>query len=251
MTRSNRVHIFWLRHGISVLTALLLLVSCGKPITPENPIKREKINDGVNRKILLEDKFPWAQSFARITAYTPDGEQRFKVQVRSKQDSILWAAISDDMIGLRVGKCIVIEDSAAFTSTLLGLDWSGSASDLAGVTGIEVPFQYLNRIMRGQLIGWDEALRYRFNADRDLWMSEYDLGPKRYVRAALDRDLHLAELIIQDPAEIAQIKYFEYDERTRYPKRIELTLVSRPEYKVVIDISDIRTEGPYNTPFSF
>lgn len=251
MTRSNRVHISWLRHGISVLTALLLLVSCGKPITPENPIKREKINDGVNRKILLEDKFPWAQSFARITAYTPDGEQRFKVQVRSKQDSILWAAISDDMIGLRVGKCIVIKDSAAFTSTLLGLDWSGSASDLAGVTGIEVPFQYLNRIMRGQLIGWDEALRYRFNADRDLWMSEYDLGPKRYVRAALDRDLHLAELIIQDPAEIAQIKYFEYDERTRYPKRIELTLVSRPEYKVVIDISDIRTEGPYNTPFSF
>lgn len=251
MTRSNRVHISWLRHGISVLTALLLLISCGKPITPENPIKREKINDGVNRKILLEDKFPWTQSFARITAYTPDGEQRFKVQVRSKQDSILWAAISDDMIGLRVGKCIVIKDSAAFTSTLLGLDWSGSASDLAGVTGIEVPFQYLNRIMRGQLIGWDEALRYRFNADRDLWMSEYDLGTNRYVRAALDRDLHLAELIIQDPAEIAQIKYFEYDERTRYPKRIELTLVSRAEYKVVIDISDIRTEGPYNTPFSF
>jgi len=251
MTRSNRVHISWLRHGISVLTALLLLVSCGKPITPENPIKREKINDGVNRKILLEDKFPWTQSFARITAYTPDGEQRFKVQVRSRQDSILWAAISDDMIGLRVGKCIVIKDSAAFTSTLLGLEWSGSASDLAGVTGIEVPFQYLNRILRGQLIGWDEALRYRFNADRDLWMSDYDLGPKRYVRAALDRDLHLAELIIQDPAEIAQIKYFEYDERTRYPRRIELTLVSRPEYKVVIDISDIRTEGPYNTPFSF
>ena len=251
MTRSNRVHISWLRHGISVLTALLLLVSCGKPITPENPIKREKINDGVNRKILLEDRFPWTQSFARITAYTPDGEQRFKVQVRSRQDSILWAAISDDMIGLRVGKCIVIKDSAAFTSTLLGLEWSGSASDLAGVTGIEVPFQYLNRILRGQLIGWDEALRYRFNADRDLWMSDYDLGPKRYVRAALDRDLHLAELIIQDPAEIAQIKYFEYDERTRYPRRIELTLVSRPEYKVVIDISDIRTEGPYNTPFSF
>jgi hypothetical protein len=155
------------------------------------------------------------------------------------------------MIGLRVGKCIVIKDSAAFTSTLLGLDWTGSASDLAGVTGIEVPFQYLNRIMRGQLIGWDEALRYRFNADRDLWMSEYELSSKRNVRVALDRDLYLSEIIIQDPAEIAQIKYFEYDERTRYPKKIELTLVSRPEYKVVIDISDIRTEGPYNTPFSF
>ena len=54
------------------------------------------------------------------------------LEVRSKQDSILWTAISDDMIGLRVGKCIVIEDSAAFTSTLLGLDWTGSASDLAG-----------------------------------------------------------------------------------------------------------------------
>jgi hypothetical protein len=82
-------------------------------------------------------------------------------------------------------------------------------------------------------------------------MSEYELSSKRNVRVALDRDLYLSEIIIQDPAEIAQIKYFEYDERTRYPKKIELTLVSRPEYKVVIDISDIRTEGPYNTPFSF
>ena len=155
------------------------------------------------------------------------------------------------MIGLRVGKAIVIKDSAAFTSTLLGLDWTGSASDLAGVTGIEVPFQYLNRILRGQLIGWDEALKYRFNADRDLWMSDYELGSNRQVRAALDRDLFLAELIIQDPTEIAQIKYLEWDERTRYPRQIELTLVSRPEYKVVIEITDIRTEGPYNTPFSF
>lgn len=231
--------------------ASLMLTNCGKPISPENPLKREKINDGVSRKILLEDGFPWTQSFARITAYTPEGEQRFKVQVRSKQDSILWAAISDDMIGLRVGKAIVIKDSAAFTSTLLGLDWTGSASDLAGVTGIEVPFQYLNRILRGQLIGWDEALKYRFNADRDLWMSDYELGSDRQVRPALDRDLFLAELIIQDPTEIAQIKYLEWDERTRYPRQIELTLVSRPEYKVVIEITDIRTEGPYNTPFSF
>jgi hypothetical protein len=82
-------------------------------------------------------------------------------------------------------------------------------------------------------------------------MSDYELGAERQVRVALDRDLYLSELIIQDPKEIAQIKYFEYDERTRYPKKIELTLVSRPEYKVIIDISDIRTEGPYNTPFSF
>ena len=51
-----------------------------------------------------------------------------------------WAAISDDMIGLRVGKAIVIGDSAAFTSTLLGLDWTGSAHDLAGMTGVESSF---------------------------------------------------------------------------------------------------------------
>src|SRR5210317_2340859 len=185
--------------------ALAVLTGCGGPLSAEKPLRREKISDGVSRKIIIEDKFAWAQSFTRITAYTPEGEQRFKVQVRSKQDSILWAAISDDMIGLRVGKAIVIKGSAAFTSTLLGLDWTGSASDLAGVTGIEVPFQYLNRILRGQLIGWDEALKYRFNADRDLWMSDYELGSDRQVRAALDRDLFLAELIIQDPTEIAQI----------------------------------------------
>jgi len=129
-----------------LLAGSLLIVSCGRTISPENPLKREKINDGVSRKIIVEDKFEWAQIFTRIEANTPDGEQKFRVQVRSKKDSLLWAAISDDMIGLRVGKAIVIEDSAAFTSTLLGLDWTGSAQDLAGMTGVEVPFQYLNRL---------------------------------------------------------------------------------------------------------
>jgi len=102
--------------------ALAVLTGCGGPLSVEKPLRREKISDGVSRKIIIEDKFTWAQSFTRISAETPDGEQRFRVQVRSKQDSILWAAISDDMIGLRVGKAIVINDSAAF---FLYFAWCG------------------------------------------------------------------------------------------------------------------------------
>ena len=168
--------------------ALAVLTGCGGPLSAEKPLRREKISDGVSRKIIIEDKFAWAQSFTRISAETPDGEQRFRVQVRSKQDSILWAAISDDMIGLRVGKAIVINDSAAFSSTLLGVEWTGSAHDLAGVTGIEVPFQYLNRLLRGQLIGTNEALRYRYDGNGDHWITQYSISSDRTVTVALDRD---------------------------------------------------------------
>ena len=112
--------------------------NCGRTISPEKPLRRENIGEGTSRKIIVEDKFSWTQAFTKISANTPDGEQRFRVQIRSKQDSILWAAISDDMIGLRVGKAIVIRDSAAFTSTLLGMEWTGSAADLATITGIDL-----------------------------------------------------------------------------------------------------------------
>ena len=118
------------RHILRIVTplfvgiALAVLTGCGGPLSVEKPLRREKISDGVSRKIIVEDRFAWTQSFTRISAETPDGEQRFRVQVRSKQDSILWAAISDDMIGLRVGKAIVINDSAAFSSTLLGVEWT-------------------------------------------------------------------------------------------------------------------------------
>src|SRR6056300_1688351 len=233
-----------------VVGASLMLTNCGKPISPENPLKREKINDGVSRKILLEDGFPWTQSFARITAYTPEGEQRFKVQVRSKQDSILWAAISDDMIGLRVGKAIVIKDSAAFSSTLLGMEWTGSAHDLAGVTGIEVPFQYLNRLLRGQLIGTNEALRYRYDGNGDHWITQYSISSDRTVTVALDRDLHMSFVLIEDPFESVFIQYKSVDEKTGYPNDIEITIKSQPDYKVTIEVTEIRTGGPFNTPFS-
>lgn len=240
-----------------VLRAVVLVVlstflaNCGRTISPENPLKREKIGDGTSRKIIVEDRFVWNQTFTKITATTPDGEQRFKVQVRSKQDSILWAAISDDMIGLRVGKAIVIGDSAAFTSTLLGLDWTGSASELAEITGVEVPFQYLNKLLRGQLIDAEPAMRYKFNAEKDLWKTEYALSRGRKVTAWLDRELRLRHITVVDQKEVVDIDYPKSDERTGYPMELVVTLASRPDYKVEIEVVEIRTEGPYNTPFSF
>ena len=230
--------------------ALAVLTGCGGPLSVEKPLRREKISDGVSRKIIIEDKFTWAQSFTRISAETPDGEQRFRVQVRSKQDSILWAAISDDMIGLRVGKAIVINDSAAFSSTLLGVEWTGSAHDLAGVTGLEVPFQYLNRLLRGQLIGTNEALRYRYDGNGDHWIAQYSISSDRTVTVALDRNLHMSFVLIEDPFESVFIQYKSVDEKTGYPNDIEITIKSQPDYKVTIEVTEIRTGGPFNTPFS-
>jgi hypothetical protein len=230
--------------------ALAVLTGCGGPLSAEKPFRREKISDGVSRKIIVEDRFAWTQSFTRISAETPDGQQRFRVQIRSKQDSILWAAISDDMIGLRVGKAIVINDSAAFSSTLLGVEWTGSANDLAGVTGIEVPFQYLNRLLRGQLIGTNEAMRYRYDGNGDHWVTQYAISRGRAVTVALDRDLHMSYVLIEDPLESVFIQYKNVDEETGYPTEITITVKSQPDYKVTIEVTEIRTGGPFNTPFS-
>ena len=230
--------------------ALAVLTGCGGPLSVEKPLRREKISDGVSRKIIVEDRFAWTQSFTRISAETPDGQQRFRVQIRSKQDSILWAAISDDMIGLRVGKAIVINDSAAFSSTLLGVEWTGSANDLAGVTGIEVPFQYLNRLLRGQLIGTNEAMRYRYDGNGDHWITQYAISRGRAVTVALDRDLHMSYVLIEDPLESVFIQYKSVDEETGYPTEITITVKSQPDYKVTIEVTEIRTGGPFNTPFS-
>ena len=230
--------------------ALAVLTGCGGPLSVEKPLRREKISDGVSRKIIVEDRFAWTQSFTRISAETPDGQQRFRVQIRSKQDSILWAAISDDMIGLRVGKAIVINDSAAFSSTLLGVEWTGSANDLAGVTGIEVPFQYLNRLLRGQLIGTNEAMRYRYDGNGDHWVTQYAISRGRAVTVALDRDLHMSYVLIEDPLESVFIQYKSVDEETGYPTEITITVKSQPDYKVTIEVTEIRTGGPFNTPFS-
>lgn len=230
--------------------ALAVLTGCGGPLSAEKPLRREKISDGVSRKIIVEDRFAWTQSFTRISAETPDGQQRFRVQIRSKQDSILWAAISDDLIGLRVGKAIVINDSAAFSSTLLGVEWTGSANDLAGVTGIEVPFQYLNRLLRGQLIGTNEAMRYRYDGNGDHWVTQYAISRGRAVTVALDRDLHMSYVLIEDPLESVFIQYKSVDEETGYPTEITITVKSQPDYKVTIEVTEIRTGGPFNTPFS-
>ena len=58
-------------------------------------------------------------------------------------------------------------------------------------------------------------------------------------------------MTISDNKEIINIEYSNIDERTGYPMLLELTLQSRPDYTIKIEVSEIRTEGPYNTPFSF
>lgn len=232
------------------LGGAFLLSNCGRTISPEKPLRRENIGEGTSRKIIVEDKFSWTQAFTKISANTPDGEQRFRVQIRSKQDSILWAAISDDMIGLRVGKAIVIRDSAAFTSTLLGMEWTGSAADLATITGIDIPFEYLNKLLRGQLIGTETAMRYRFHNASDTWVTKYSLSLGRKVTVSLDPDLRMRHVTIEDKDEVVNIDYTKVDVRTGYPAEMVVTLKSKPEYRVLIEITEIRTEGPYNTPFN-
>lgn len=227
-----------------------LLSSCGGTLDVNKPLKPEKLKDGLVRTIALEDPFVWTQLYTKIEATTPDGEQKFRVQLRTKQDSILWAAISDDLIGLRVGKAIVLGDSAAFSSTLLGMEWTGSANDLAKVTGVEVPFQYLNRLMRGQLIGTNQNLKYRYNAWSELWVATYELSDSRRVTLALNTDLKMSWIEITDEGDQARIDYSAFDNTTGYPIEMMLTLKSRPEYVVKISVQEVRTGGPFKTPFS-
>ena len=147
------------------------------------------------------------------------------------------------MIGLRVGKAIVIGDSAAFSSTLLGINWSGSAHDLADITGVEVPFAYLNLLLRGQLGSAEPAMRYRYDAGRELWVTQYPISRGRKVAVGLNRDLHVQRMTISDPKEVVQIFYSNIDDRTGYPRKLDISLKSQPDYTVSIEITDIRTEG--------
>jgi hypothetical protein len=57
-------------------------------------------------------------------------------------------------------------------------------------------------------------------------------------------------VLIEDPLESVFIQYKSVDEETGYPSVIEITIKSQPGYKVTIEVTEIRTGGPFNTPFS-
>ncbi len=234
------------------MSALALLVaSCGSTLSVENLSEGEKVKDGTVRKIEVRDPFVWMQSDALIESGDGSGFQSFKVQVRSMQDSILWASIRDGRIGVRIGKAIVIGDSAAFTSTLIAEKWAGSASDLAQRTGIEIPFLYLNRLLRGQLIGTNETLKYLYNDWSESWVARYELEGNVQVQLALNRSLKMKWIEIAAQGELLRVSYLSYDETTGYPTSMKVQIDGRIGNDVLITISDIRTGGPLKTPFSW
>jgi hypothetical protein len=130
------------------------------------------------------------------------------------------------------------------------MEWTGSAADLATITGIDIPFEYLNKLLRGQLIGTETAMRYRFHNASDTWVTKYSLSLGRKVTVSLDPDLRMRHVTIEDKDEVVNIDYTKVDVRTGYPAEMVVTLKSKPEYRVLIEITEIRTEGPYNTPFN-
>lgn len=247
---NNGNHILRTLATALVVGLMLSVTSCG-PGKSTTRGGRINLNDGATQKVQLVDNHSWVQAHTRILVESPEGNQRFKAQIRSKKDSILWVAISDDLIGLRVGKAVVYDDSAAFSSTLLGIKWSGSSSDLADMVGIEMPFEYLDEILRGQLIGVEEPLKFRYNGFSQKWTVNYHISDSRSVEALLNTKFQLVQLRIIDAAETVTIKYEDYDEVTGYPQKLTLSLLSNSAYKVRITVSDYSTEGPYHLPFKF
>jgi outer membrane lipoprotein-sorting protein len=100
------------------------------------------------------------------------------------------------------------------------------------------------------LIGTNEAMRYRYDGNGDHWVTQYAISRGRAVTVALDRDLHMNYVLIEDPLESVFIQYKSVDEETGYPTEITITVKSQPDYKVTIEVTEIRTGGPFNTPFS-
>lgn len=248
--KSSRLSAF--SYWCSAVLLALLVSSCRDTLSLENLPESEKIKDGTVRKIAVTDPFVWMQSDALIESGGDESSfQSFKVQIRSMQDSILWASIRDGRIGVRIGKAIVIGDSAAFSSTLIAEKWAGSASDLAQKTGIEIPFLYLNRLLRGQLIGTDETLKYMYNEWSESWVAKYELEGNIHVKLALNRALKMKWIEIAAQGESLRILYDSFDELTGYPTSMKVQIDGALGNDVVITISDIRTGGPLKTPFSW
>ena len=93
-------------------------------------------------------------------------------------------------------------------------------------------------------------MRYRFHNASDTWVTKYSLSLGRKVTVSLDPDLRMRHVTIEDKDEVVNIDYTKVDVRTGYPAEMVVTLKSKPEYRVLIEITEIRTEGPYNTPFN-
>lgn len=238
---------------VFITVSLFLLAACkSKKVVVTSPdgnielLTPKKAAEAIRAKTSTPD---WVQLKAEVTVTQNGSTNNGVIDIRMKQDSVLWVEIADPFLGIKAIRAFALSDSVAYVNRLDKTYFAGPYGYVEKKLGTSIPFAYIFNVFLGELFIPDAAVT---------------LGESGYVLNAKTEDdnsfaariepinLDCLQQVYFTDTDILTVNYADYAvvNGHRFPHKISVNVKGTQALVAIFTINEISCGTPLDMPFN-
>lgn len=237
---------------VFIFMAALAMAACGSQKrvveTPNGTVEMLSSKKALKKIAQKPDAAQWVRIKSNVSVTQNGSTQKGGAEIRMCQDSIMWAEISDPIIGLKVIRAFAMADTVAMMNKIDRTYFAGSYAKVEQKLGTSIAFPLIFNVFQGALFVQDvdlETIETHYtikgeDANGNLMIAEMEPFHFDVVHQKYRSKTDMIDVIYSDYREI---------DGYRYPFNIKVEVSGREQLKADFSVKTLETGGPWKTPF--
>lgn len=235
-----------------IFCVVLLLIACrSKKVvtTPDGTITLLSPKEA-SEAIRAKPSAPvWVQLKADVSVTQNKSTNNGVIDIRMKQDSIVWVEIADPILGIKAIRAFAMSDSVAFLNRIDRTYFAGAYTYVEEKLGTGVPFGYIFNVFLGQV--------FIPNAAVSVGETAYTLQAKTgdgnsYVARIDPLTLDCMQQMYFTATDVLTINYSDYrvSNGYRFPHSVSVQVTGTQQLQATFTMKEISSGSPLDMPFN-
>ena len=191
----------------------------------------------------------WVQLKADVSVTQNGSTNNGVIDIRMKQDSMLWVEIADPFLGIKAIRAFAQADSVAYVNRIEKTYFAGPYTYVEQKLGTSVPFNYIFNVFLGEVF---------------LPEASVSLGEKEYLLQAKTEDgnsyaarieplnLDCIQQVYFTAKDVLTIRYSDYRQVNgyRFPHKVVVQVEGSQQLLAVFTMNEVASGTPLDMPFN-
>lgn len=216
--------------------------------TPNGPVT---LLSPKKARALLEEKIgapQWVRLKANVTVTQNGSTNRGVMELRMKQDSILWVEIADPILGIKAIRAFAMADSVAYQNRIEKNYFAGPYSYVEQKLGTAVPFDYIFNVFLGEV--FEPASALTLGEGFYLLNQRFDDG-STFLAQIEPVNMDCTRQVFTTKNNTLAVEYsnFQVEKAFRYPQKIVLQVAGTQALAAEFEVTEWQSGTPQEMPF--
>jgi len=217
--------------------------------TPNGPVEMLTPKMAKEAIVAKQEAPAWIHLKANVSVTQNGSTNNGVVDIRMKQDSIMWVEVADPLLGIKAIRAFAMTDTVAYVNRIEKTYFAGPYAYIEKKLGTGIPFQYIFNVFLGELFIPESEVT---NGD-GVYILNQKLESGNSFAAKIDPvTLDCVQQLYFTAKDAITISYGRYKmiNGFRYPHQINILVQGSQSLTATFELTEVSSGTPLDMPFN-